>query len=162
MAILALSLVARFLYLGLSIHANGGDLLQTISGADGYYAVSQNLIEGNGLSSDAAAPYAPYSFRPPLYHFFIAGSYFLFGGYRGVIILQVIIGSLLPVLGYFLASYLTENRKVWSVVGVLLAIEPSSILYSTFFYSETLFMFWFLLALLFLFAYLRDTKRAHL
>ncbi len=161
LAIFTLSLIVRLLYLGFSLHANGNELLQTISGADGYFNVSQNLIQGHGLSSSVAPPYVPYSFRPPVYHYFIAGSYFLLGGYFGVIILQIILGSVLPVLGYYLATFLLSNRKICAAVGFFLAVEPSSILYSTIFYSEILFIFLFLLSLLCLFKYFYNTQRAY-
>lgn len=162
LAIFALALVVRFLYLGVSYYVDGGNLIQAISGADGYFIVSQNLIQGHGLSSDIAPPYMPYSFRPPIYHFFIFGSYFAFGGYWGVIIAQIVVGSMLAVLSYYLASCLTENKKVWAAVGVLMALEPSSILYSTMFYSEIVFMFWFFLSLLALFVYMRRAQRVYL
>ena len=160
--IFALALTARLIYFGLSYQAQNGDLIATISGADGYFTVSQNLILGNGLSSDQGPPYTPYSFRPPLYHFFIAGAHALFGGYGGVIFFQILIASFLPVLGMRLASYLVESRKIILALGIILSLEPSAILYSVFFYAETFFMFWFFISLLYLFKYLKDRQLIYL
>lgn len=158
-AIFCLALAVRLAYLFLSIHTYGeGDLLQAISGADGYHTVSQNIIEGHGLSDSVEPPYEPYSFRPPLYHYFIAGAHWLLGGYWSVILLQILIASALPLLGMAIARYLTERRGIVLATGIILALEPSAVLYSTFFYAETFFMLWFFLSILLLFRYLRHGR----
>ncbi len=158
-ALFFLALLVRLAYLFISIHTYGdGDLVQAISAADGYFTVSQNIIEGHGLTDSAAPPYIPYSFRPPLYHYFIAGAYWLLGGYWGVILLQILIASVLPLLGVAIARNLVERAWITWTSGVLLALEPSAVLYSTFFYAETFFMFWFSLSILLLFAYLRQGR----
>lgn len=157
--IVVLALLVRLLYLGISIETfGGGKLVPAISGADGYFTISQNIIHGHGLTDSSSPPYEPYSFRPPLYHFFIVGSYYLFGGFLGVILLQILIGSLLPLIGMRLASYVLENKKLQLLIGVILAVEPSAILYSNMFYSETFFMLLFFGALWALFAYFKDKK----
>ena len=69
--VFVLALVARILYLELSI-IHFGDLIGAIGGSDGYLVVAQNIIAGHGLSDSASAPYVPYSFRPPLFFYFIA------------------------------------------------------------------------------------------
>lgn len=154
--IFALALAARLLYFGVTLQVNDGDLLNTITGPDGYTTVSKNLIEGHGLTAAGPPSYEPYSFRPPLYHFFIAGSYFALGGYWGVILLQMLLGSLVPLLGMRVASYLIRGRALLAALGVFLALEPSGVLYSTFFYSETLFTVLFLAGVWTFFAYLRE------
>ena len=157
--IVVLALIVRLLYLGISIQTYGdGNLLTAVSGADGYFTISQNLIHGHGLTDSSTPPYAPYSFRPPLMHFFIAGAYYVFGNFWGVILLQILIGSFLPLLGMKLASYLVESKKLQRVAGVLLAIEPSAILYSNMFYSEIFFILLFLGSLWALFAYFKDRR----
>ena len=156
--IFALALAARLLYFGVSFQVNGGDILDTVTGPDGYTTVSKNLIEGHGLTSAGAPSYEPYSFRPPLYHFFIAGGYFALGGYWGVILLQMLLGSLVPLLGMRVAAYLTRGRALLAALGVFLALEPSGVLYSTFFYSETLFTVLFLAGVWAFFAYLKEAE----
>jgi hypothetical protein len=152
--IVLLAIVVRFAYLGVAVTAHEGNFLQTVWGADGYYDVTKNLIEGNGLSSSQTPPYEPYSFRPPLYHLFILGSY-QFGGYEAVIALQILLGSLVPIIGMCLARYFTQRREVLGALGLFLAVEPSGVLYSTILYSETLFTVLFLGALWAFFEYLR-------
>src|SRR3989344_650876 len=134
--IFALALAMRLFYLGVSLQANDGNLANAISGADGYFTISQNLIDGHGLTDSEAPPYKPYSFRPPLFHYFLAGAHFLLGGWWGAILLYIAIGSLLPILGMRVASYLTENKYILIALGVFLALEPSAILHSTTFYTE--------------------------
>ncbi len=155
----ALALLVRLAYLFVSIHTYGdGDLIQAISAADGYFNVSQNIIAGNGLSDSVAPPYVPYSFRPPLFHYFIAGAYWFLGGYWGVILAQILLASALPLLGVAIARYLTDRTWIVWAAGVLLALEPSAVLYSTMLYAETFFMFWFFLSVLFLFKYLKEGR----
>ncbi len=160
--IFILALLARLFYFGLSLEVNNGNVINTVAAADGYFTVSQNLIDGHGLSSDAGPPYTPYSFRPPLFHFFIAGTYAFFGNYWGVIFLQIVLASLLPVLGMRLAGYFIENRRVLIALGVFLALEPSFVLYSVFLYSEIFFIFWLFVATEALFAYLRNGRSGYL
>ncbi len=148
-----LAFAVRFLYLELSIAHYGGDLFGAISGADGYFTVAKNIIAGHGFTDSSSAPYLPYSFRPPLYFYFIVGSYWLFHGFLGSILLQMVIGSMLPVLGMILASYVLTSRRMIAAVGILLALEPSGILYSTFFYSEIVFIFLSFLSFWCLFRY---------
>src|SRR3990167_7583606 len=148
--IFILALVIRIAYLGLSLYSHDWDLVNTVQGADGYFTVSRNIINGHGFSDSNQSPYEPYSFRPPLYHYFIAWSYWLLGGYGGVIALQILISSILPVLAMFILRYLfSRTVTVWT--GIILALEPVSVLFSTIFYSETFFMLLFFLSLLYLF-----------
>lgn len=159
--IFALALLVRLFYFGLSLEVNNGNITNTISAADGYFTVSQNLIDGHGLSSDTAPPYTPYSFRPPLFHFFVAGAYKLFGSYWGVIFLQIVLASLLPLIGMRLGAYFIENRRILVALGIFLALEPSSILYSVFLYSEVFFTFWFFVSIWAFFAYLNNKRAAY-
>lgn len=159
--IVALALLARLIYLGIAVETSQG-LLPAISGADGYYVVSQNLIDGHGLSSSLGPPYEPYSFRPPFYHFFIAGAHYVLGGFLGVILLQITIGSALPVLGMRIAAHVLENKTLLRTIGILLALEPSAILYSGVFYSETFFMLLLFGSIWALLAYMRNQRTSFL
>lgn len=159
--IFLLALLMRVAYLGISLNTHDWNLVQTIQGSDGYFAVSQNIINGHGFSDSSQEPYLPYSFRPPLYHYFIAWSYWLFGGYDGVIALQILIGSLLPILAMLILRHMfSRTIEIWT--GFILALEPVSILFSTIFYSETFFMLLFFLSLLYLFNYFKNKKVLHL
>ena len=159
--IFVIALLARCLYVGVSIQANGGDVIDTIKGSDGYYVISQNILQGNGFSGDNAPPYTPNSFRPPLQPYFLAATAFLFGGYWAPLVLLLLIGSIVPLLAMRIVSYLFESRKIAIATGILLAIEPISIFFSTVFYSEMLFMPFFLLAVLYAYKYVQGEVWYH-
>src|SRR3989338_11158094 len=125
--IFVLALLLRLFYFGLSLEVNNGNITSTIAAADDYFTVSNNLIEGNGLSRDVAPPYTPYSFRPPLFHFFVAGAYELLGSYWGVILFYIVLASLLPLLGMILAGYFIENKRVLLAPCLFFSPFPSSI-----------------------------------
>ena len=57
-----------------------------------------------------------------------------------------------------IAGYIINKRSVSIAVGVLMALEPFSILFSIFFYSETIFMFLFSLSVLHLFQFLKEER----
>lgn len=156
--IFALALLARLVYFGISLESRGGDLVTTISGADCYYMLSENILHGNGYSCDSEPPYSLNAVRPPVYPFFIVLTRMLTGSYWGVILLQILIASLLPLIAMRIAFYLFGSRRISCATGVLLALEPFSILFAIFFYSETLFMFFFSLSLLSIFAYFKTGR----
>ena len=134
-----IALFLRFAYLYLSIRSQNGNLLDVISGADGYFSLSQNILQGHGYSIYDHAPYILNSVRPPLFPYFLAATYLLFKSYWTPLLLQLLIGSVLPVFAMALVKYITPIRSVAVGVGIFLAIEPVSVLFSTFFYSETFF-----------------------
>lgn len=159
--IFVVALLARLAYLYVSIAHAGGDLIGAISGADGYFQVARNIIAGHGFTSSLTPPYVPYSFRPPLYQYFIAGIYELFRSYWGVIIVQVLLGSLLPLISMSLVKRVVRSRTAILSIGFLLALDPTGILHATFFYAEIVFTFLFLVSLLWLFRYI-ERKQLHL
>ncbi|OGN06974.1 MAG: hypothetical protein A2669_02670 [Candidatus Yanofskybacteria bacterium RIFCSPHIGHO2_01_FULL_48_25b] len=160
--VVLLALVVRLALFSLSFDAAGGNLDQTVSGADGYYTISQNLLAGNGYSSSGEAPYTLNSIRPPVQPYFLAGMHTLFGGYGGPLALQILIGSLIPLLGMRLARYITRSRGIALTVGVVLALEPLSALFSFIFYAETTGTFLFLLSLLCFFEYFEGQRLKYL
>ncbi|MSU74415.1 glycosyltransferase family 39 protein [Candidatus Kaiserbacteria bacterium] len=160
--IFILAVVVRCLYFGVSYESRNGDLIATISGADGYYVISENLIHGNGYSSEGQPPYTLNSVRPPVYPYFLASTYLFFGSYWGTLLIQILIGSLLPLIGMAIARYIVDKRSISIVIGILLALEPFSILFSIFFYSETVFMLLFSLCVLYFFKFLKEKETIQL
>lgn len=156
--IFLLAVIVRCLYFGLSYESRSGDVMATISGADGYYAISENIIHGHGYSSEVEPPYILNSIRPPVYPYFLAGTYFLSGSYWSTLLLQILIGSMLPLIGMAIARYLSDKRSISIAVGAFLALEPFAILFSIFFYSETVFMFMFSSSVLLLFKFLKEER----
>ena len=154
--IFLLALVTRLLYFSLDLHAEHGILIAVLNRGDGYFDIAQNIILGHGYSILHAAPYTPTAYRTPGLPYFIVGTYFLLGSYFAAIMVQIVLTSIVPLLGMSLARYITPMRGVGVAVGIFLALEPTSILFSVQFLSEALFTFLFSLALLCLFQYWRE------
>lgn len=132
------------------------DLIPTIRGDDGYFEISRNLVEGKGFTGEEVFPFSPNPLRPPVYPFFIAGILLLFDSYWAVLIIQLLISAVIPVLGMNIVNKVIPSNKIAISVGVLLAIEPYSTLFSSIFYTETLFIFLFFLFLIFFFSYFKN------
>lgn len=159
LGIFVLALVVRLCYLGLALDAHEGNLIATSKGADGYFAISQNLLSGNGFSVKESAPFIQNSFRVPLQPYFLAWSAKLFGGsYVFPLILTLLISCLLPLIAMRLVRRLSSSRVIIIGTGIFLALEPVAIAHSILFYSEPLFMLFLFLSFLYLFSYF-ETKR---
>ena len=156
--IFALALAVRAVFFAASYDANEGNLISTIGGADAYHIIAQNIIDGNGFSTDFAPPYAPNSVRPPVMPYFLAGSYTLLGSWGAVLALYLLLGSFVPILGMRLARKITSSPAIAAGVAVFLAVEPFGVLFSTIFYSETVFMLLFFASLLYLFKYFESGR----
>jgi 4-amino-4-deoxy-L-arabinose transferase-like glycosyltransferase len=153
--IFALALILRCALFSIDFSHNDRNLIGTIMGDDGYYQLSQNIIAGNGFTFDSAPPYSPNPLRPPVWPYTIAFLASTFGSYWAVFIFEIILGSLIPVLAFYLASRMFD-RRVGKWVGIILALSPYSILFSFILYTETSFIFFFLISLIFLFRYVDD------
>lgn len=159
--IFLIAVAVRLLYFGISLESRDGNFIATVSGADGYYTISQNILAGNGYSSELEAPYEKNAVRPPVQPYFLVLSHLLFGSYWGALILQILISAAVAVLAMRIARYLTDRRSVPLCVGVFMALEPFGVLFSIMFYSETVFMLLLCLSVLTLFKTLRE-YRSHL
>ena len=157
--IFAFAVVVHLAFFLFYLNARNGDFIATIRGADGYFEISENLINGNGYSDDQGPPYTPNSIRPPAWILLMALIAWVFGSYVPVFALQLIMASFVPVLGMHLASRII-SRPYLPIIGVLLALEPAALFSSTMVVSETSFSFFFLVFLFFLFRYFdKETTR---
>ncbi|MCX6787214.1 MAG: glycosyltransferase family 39 protein [Candidatus Kaiserbacteria bacterium] len=161
-SIFFLALLVRLCYFGLALHAHDWNLIDTSRGADGYFNISQNILSGNGFSSENAAPFAPNSFRVPLQPYFLAWSAELAGSYWLPLIFTLLISCFIPIIAMRLTRRLSSSRAIVLGTGIFLALEPVSILHSILFYSEPLFMLFFFLSLLYLFNYFEHKNFIHL
>ncbi|MBU4224168.1 glycosyltransferase family 39 protein [Patescibacteria group bacterium] len=152
------ALLVRALLFFISFNHNGGNLLNTISGYDGYYEISRNLADNGVFSVDSEAPFAPHPLRPPLYPYYLAGLLVLFGSYWVVTIFNLIIASLLPVLGFFIVKQAIAYERISIAAGFAMALEPFSALLSFIFYTETFFIFLFFIFLIFFFKYFKENS----
>ena len=144
-------ILLRVLLFFVNLEAHLGDFEATIYGSDWYFEVAQNLFSGNGFSLFEGRP-SP--IHVPVYPFFLASSLFLFGNFIFAIIIQILVGSFIPVLGRKLSLKLISSEKIALFVGVVLALEPNFMLFSSIFFTETLFIFLFLLFILSFISYL--------
>ncbi len=152
-ALFLCALLVRIVLFSINFSVNDHNLVPTIKGDDGYYELSQNINAGNGFTFDEVPPFRPNPLRPPLWPILIAFIAKIFGSYWAVLILELILGSFIPVLGYYVASRLV-GQKLSKWVAGLLVFEPYSILLSFILYTETSFTFFFLIFLIFLFRYI--------
>jgi len=155
--IFLVALLARSALFFINFHYTNYDLIPTIKGDDGYYELSRGLLEGRGFSWDTEPPFSPNSLRPPIYPFFIAAFLYFFKSYWVVLFVQILIGSAIPLLGMRIVDKIIASSKISIIVGVFLALEPFSVLFSSIFYTETVFMFLFFIFLLFFFDYFKNS-----
>ncbi len=149
--IFAIALVARIILLLVNLHAAGGDFELAIHGDDGYYEVSKNLVEGKGFSMDGVIE-SP--IHVPIYPYFLAALLYISKSYVFTIGVQIFLGAFIPVFATILVRKIFGKGKIALITGLILAVEPYFLLFSTIFYTETLFIFFFLLFILAFLKYL--------
>ncbi|MDO8619902.1 MAG: glycosyltransferase family 39 protein [bacterium] len=153
-----LALFTRTLFFFVAL-TESGSFTTAFPAFDGYYQLTENLLHGNGFSRDLAPPFVPDSIRTILYPLLMAGLVYVFKSYGAVLIAQIILGSLIPLLGYKIARELIPQRWVALAVAVVLAIEPFSVELTTTIRNETLFTVLFLGSMAFFLDYWKN-KRA--
>lgn len=153
--IFGIALIVRIILFSINFSFQDGNLTNTIHGDDGYYEISQGLINGHGFTGATKEPFNPNPLRTPLYIYFISGILLIFRSYWIVLFLQIIIGALIPVIGYHIAIELLSREKIALWVGILLSFEPYLVLFSFIFYTETLFILLFLIFILIFIKYLK-------
>ncbi len=148
--ILALFLIALVLRAGLfliNFSHNDFSIEATTYGDDGYLEIALNIINRNGFAFETEPPYTPNPLRPPLYPLLLAGLLSAPGSYWLAAILQILVACLIPVFSYLIARYfVSEKISFW--VGLAMALEPLSMLFSFLFVTETFFIALFLLSIL--------------
>ena len=153
--IFTLALIVRLALFFVNLDANKGDFIETIRAADGYYEISQNLIAGNGYSDDFSPAHKPNYLRPPVWIFMIAFIAWVSGSYVPVFVFVLLLGSLIPILGMYLAERIV-SMKLAVLTGFFLAVEPNSVFNSIWLASETCFTFLFLIFSIFIFRYIAE------
>jgi len=124
-------------------------LTQHIGGAaslDGstYHSIAMNLVVGRGFSQDGVNPTL---FVAPLYPFLLAGVYTLAGVHPLLVeLLQVLFGVASAWLAWLITRALF-GRVPGLIAFVLVLFMPELMVINTYFYTESLFIFLFLLAI---------------
>lgn len=130
-----------------------------IAAPDGYLTVAESLLAGQGFSQHSAS--IPFTFTPqaerlPLYPLFIASLVYVFKNYQSVLIAQIILASVIPILGWRISQYFTKHPGVNWAVAIALILEPLSVYFSAILIAEILFTLLFLAALLYFLRYLKN------
>jgi len=142
-----LTLGVNFACFFLFVSLHNGDVLSTVRVDDGFYELAENVLAGNGFSWSTEAPYQPNSMRTPGYIWILAGLIAVFG-VTGAAVVQVLLATLIPLLGMQIARQITDSKKIGIITGLILALDPSLTQLSFQFYTETAFLIFFLAWLL--------------
>src|SRR3989344_7865281 len=87
----------------------------TILAPDGYLTVAESLLAGQGFSQYSASippTFTPQAERLPIYPLFIASLVYVFKNYQSVLIAQIILASVIPILGWRISQYFTKHPGV--------------------------------------------------
>lgn len=142
--IFLLALSVRVLFFSITAAGSSGTFNRAVLRFDGYYEIAENILAGNGFSRSLEPPFIPDSVRTPLYPLFLAGVFLLFKSYYAAIIIQIIIGSFIPILAYRLAMQFLKNAGLATFIAVLLSFEPLTVHLSSTLQTETFFTALFL------------------
>ncbi len=123
-----------------------------------YFDISQNLLHYGVYSIEQSPHLVPDSFRLPGYPFFLYFLQLLGLPIVGIVFIQMLLGSGSVVLTYLIGKKFLQE-KVAFVAALLLCIEPTSVFFSTFVMSDTLFVFTLLLSVYLLFCTQPDAKK---
>ena len=104
---------------------------------DAYWAIAQNLADGNGYCANEGQPTA---FRPPLYPCVLAGC-ILLGGTSVVAVLHVVLGGLTVLWTTKIAQKIGFGTIGCAAAGALVAVDPILVRYCANPMTETLFAF---------------------
>lgn len=134
-AVFALALVLRLITLMFVLPK-----LRSNADPDSYRTLAQNLAAGKGLVSTAAdGRELPNVWRTPGYPLFLAGLIRMFGDRLGLFLaVQCVLGALTCALTLVLASRWLRHGAAL-VAGLLVAIDPNSVLRCSDIRTETLF-----------------------
>ncbi|MBX7093219.1 MAG: hypothetical protein K1X56_00735 [Flavobacteriales bacterium] len=136
--ILLLAFFLRLLWLLTLPHPENSTRL---ADSEGYIAIAQNIMNGNTYSMSVEEPYYPDVFRTPLYPLFLI----LSGGqselYFFTLVLQLFMSLWIIHRVMQWTEQLSANKKIIYLMGLLLAMDIPSIVFSTLVMTETLFSF---------------------
>lgn len=132
------------------------NLVETpVNDAAGYDELAMNVINGKGFSSEGKLT----SWREPLYPFFLASTYCIFGhNYKTVRIIQAIMGALICVGVFFIGRALFDTN-IALLGAVLVSFNPAMVKICKFILSENLFNFLFVISVILLIKALNTHRR---
>jgi 4-amino-4-deoxy-L-arabinose transferase-like glycosyltransferase len=141
--IFAVSLLVRGWWAGLATpDPNDGRFDDSVF----YQNTAVSLVEGHGFTNPFT--HFPTAQWPPGYSFFLAGIYYLFGPTLvGARLANVVLGAATVALVYLLALRLFDKRTAFAS-ALVMAFFPGQIFFVSLVWSEVVFTFGFVLALL--------------
>lgn len=153
--ILAVALLVRWTthYYFYYVYTTGGVHLSPIADeANTYEVLARQLLAGNGFSQEL------FSYRPPLQPMFIAFVYMLSGSTDPLVaaFAQTFVGAGVAALTFFIARELHTPRFVQLWSGLLVALDPASIIIGLTLMAETASNFFVAAATLFAIRLLRS------
>ena len=140
-----LALLLRLL-LGALIYTAEGSGGFLVSDSENFTAVAKNLVLGHGFSKSEIAPYVPDAKFPPVYPLLVAGSLGLTGSLMPLVALQILLASSLPLLVYSIGIRLFNEHRVSLLAAGFMALEPVIAIFSLLVLSDTVALFFLLLA----------------
>lgn len=109
-----------------------------------YHLMAEGIAQGRGINRQDGQPQF---YRVPGYSIFISAYYKLFGSdTKNVLWLQVLLGSFIPLLIFFMSlTFFSKNILLAKLSSLYSVFHLGLVLYSGFFMTETLFIFFLLL-----------------
>ncbi len=124
------------------------------SDANEFQSIVKNLINYKVFSSDIQAPFYPTNFRTPIYPFWLAIIYLIFGSFKPAIFIGAFVFAISAPLVYLIAKEIFPE-KISFIAAILFAIEPWALFQSGFLVAEQIFMPIFLLSIYLFCRYLK-------
>ncbi len=129
-----------------------------INDAPNYHRLAINMLEEHTFSHSLEAPFVSDVRITPVYPLFLSLAYVFYGHKpHGVILLQLIIGSLTCVMTYKIGSEVF-NRGTALIAGLIMSLEYVSVSYCNHLLTETLFTFLFIVHTYFFIRFIINKK----
>jgi hypothetical protein len=116
-----------------------------------YHQYAVNLVERGVFSQKGEPPWKPDTERTPVYPLFLAGIYGVLGeSVKAAILVQVVLGSFVPVLVFLLARGLEWPDGPGKIAALGIAIDPALVSHADLLMTETVYLLLFVVHLGFL------------
>ena len=122
--------------------------------ANEFQSIVKNLISRQTFSLDSEPPFYPTNFRTPIYPFWLAIIYLIFGSFKPAIFIGAIVFAFSAPLVYLIAKEIF-SEKISFFSALIFAVEPWALFQSGFIVAEQIFMPVFLLSIFLFCRYLK-------
>ena len=139
---------------------NGIEIFLRGDGRD-YENLANNLIYNKMLAITPESPYAPTSFRTPVYPLWLALIYLIFGSYNIAIFIGAFVFALSAPIVYFIGKEIF-SEKIATIGAIIFGLEPWALYQSGFLAAEQIFMPIFLLSVYLFCRYLKSGSARYL